>query len=135
TARLVRVLAAVAADPQLRVSAMRVLEDAEREQLVRGWNDTARPVPQTTVAELIAAQAGRTPDAVAVACGEQSLTYAGLEAAASRLAGRLADLGAGPEQVVAVVMGRSELLVTALLAVWKAGAAYLPVDPGYPADR
>ena len=112
-----------------------VLEAAERAQLVWGWNETAREVPPVTAAGLVAAQAGRSPDAVAVACGDVSVTYAGLDAAAGRLAGVLAGYGAGPERVVAVVMGRSALLVTALLAVWKAGAAYLPVDPGYPAER
>ena len=133
--RLVRVLAGVAADPGVRVRGVEVLEAAERAQLVWGWNETAREVPPVTAAGLVAAQAGRSPDAVAVACGDVSVTYAGLEAAAGVLAGVLAGYGAGPERVVAVVMGRSALLVTALLAVWKAGAAYLPVDPGYPAER
>ncbi|HEY5990202.1 MAG TPA: amino acid adenylation domain-containing protein, partial [Streptosporangiaceae bacterium] len=81
------------------------------------------------------AQAARVPDAVAVVCGEAAVSYAGLDAAASRLAGVLAARGAGPERVVAVAMSRSIGLVTALLAALKAGAAYLPVDPGYPAER
>jgi non-ribosomal peptide synthetase component F len=75
------------------------------------------------------------PDAVAVTCGDVVLTYAALDAASDRLAGRLAARGAGPEAVVAVAMDRSAELIIALLALVKAGAAYLPVDPSYPAER
>ena len=111
-----------------------VLEEGGR-QMLEQWNDTARPVPAVTVPELVAAVAARCPDAVAVVCGQQVVTYGELEAAAGRLAVRLAGLGAGPETVVAVLMDRSAVLVSALLAVWKTGAAYLPLDPGYPAAR
>ena len=79
--RLVRVLAAVAGDPQARLSAVQVLEAAEREQVVTGWNDTARDVPAVTLPELFGVQAGRSPDAVAVVCGEAVLTYRELDAA------------------------------------------------------
>ena len=132
---LVRVLAAVAADPQVRLRAVGVLGEAERRQLLEGWNDTAVAVPGVTVPELLAARVAAAPDAVAVTCGDVVVTCGELDARAGRLARELAARGAGPESVVAVVMERSELLVTALLAVWKAGAAYLPVDPGYPAER
>jgi amino acid adenylation domain-containing protein len=87
------------------------------------------------VHELVAARVALASDAVAVSCEDAALTYAGLDEAAARLGSLLAGLGAGPEQVVAVVMGRSPWLVVALLAVLKTGAAYLPVDPGYPAER
>jgi non-ribosomal peptide synthetase component F len=92
-------------------------------------------VGAVTVPGLVAARVAVAPDAVAVSCGDAVLSYAGLDDAASRLAGVLVRRGAGPERVVAVVMGRSPWLVVALLAVLKAGAAYLPVDPGYPAER
>ena len=98
--RLVRVLAAVAADPGLRVSQVQVLEAAERDQLVAGWNDTAADVPPGMVPELVAGQAARVPDAVAVACGGELVAYAELVARAGRLAGYLQGLGAGPESVV-----------------------------------
>ncbi len=134
-ARLVRVLETLAAAPQARLRTVQILEPAERDQLLTGWNQTARPVPATTVPALLAAQAARTPDAAAVTDAGMVLTYQELDQRASRLARLLAARGAGPERVVAVVMDRSAGLVTALLAVLKTGAAYLPVDPVYPAGR
>ena len=92
-------------------------------------------VAAVTVPGLFAAQVARAADAVALVCGDACVSYGELDAAADRLARLLAGLGAGPESVVAVVMGRSVQLVTVLLGVLKAGAAYLPVDPGYPAGR
>ena len=112
-----------------------MLGAGERAQVVRQWNDTAAAVPAGTVAELFEAQAARTPDAVAVLAAGGAVSYAELDARAGRLGGLLAGHGAGPEQVVAVVLDRSAELITALLGTWRAGAAYLPVDPGYPAER
>ncbi|WP_405655597.1 non-ribosomal peptide synthase/polyketide synthase [Streptomyces sp. RK9] len=91
--------------------------------------------PDTTLVDLFAAQAARTPDATAVTCGAEHLTYAALDAAAGRLAHRLAEAGAGPERFVALALPRSTDLVVAVLATLKSGAAYLPVDPGLPAER
>src|SRR6202167_279065 len=133
--RLVRVLAVVVADPQVRVSAVGVLDAAERRQVLEEWNDTAAIVPAVSLPALFEAQAARTPDAVALVCGEACLSYAELDVAAGRLARVLAERGAGPGRVGAVLLDRSGGLVTALLAVLRAGAAYLPVDPGYPAGR
>ena len=112
-----------------------MLAEAERRQVVSGWNDTAREIPPATLPGLFAAQVAGAPDAVAVTYEGTALTYRGLEEAANRLARHLITLGAAPESVVAVVMERSVLLITVLLAVVKAGAAYVPVDPGYPAGR
>jgi nonribosomal peptide synthetase DhbF len=117
------------------VSEVELLSAAERELVVSGWNDTARDVPAVVLPELFAAQAARTPGAVAVECGGVSWSYAELDARSSRLARYLVGLGAGPERLVAVALPRSLEMVAAVLAVAKAGAAYLPVDPGYPADR
>ncbi|MFI6012741.1 amino acid adenylation domain-containing protein [Streptomyces sp. NPDC051243] len=97
--------------------------------------NTARPLPHTTVRALFEDQAARTPDAPAVLHGDTTLTFAELDARADRLAAALNARGAGPESVVAVALPRSPDLVTALLAVLKAGAACMPVDPGYPPDR
>ena len=133
--RLVRVLAAVAADPGVRVSRVEVLSAAERELIVAGWNDTGADIPAGTLPGLFAVQAAVSPAAVAVAEGGVELSYAELDERSSRLARYLIGRGAGPEVVVAIAMQRSALMVTALLGVLKAGAAYLPVDAGYPAER
>ncbi|MFI2238203.1 non-ribosomal peptide synthase/polyketide synthase [Streptomyces chrestomyceticus] len=134
-ARFVRVLEAVAADPARKLEDLPVLDAAERERVLTGWNATERPLPPVTLPELFAAQAARTPDAVAVAGEGGTLSYAELDAWADRLARALVQRGAGPERVVAVALPRSVELVVALLAVLKSGAAYLPVDPGHPAER
>ncbi|GIG59728.1 hypothetical protein Lfu02_41000 [Longispora fulva] len=133
--RLVRVLEQAVADPGTRLGALDVLAPGERDRILLDWNDTAAPVPQGTLPALFAAQVARTPDAVALVAGAESLTYAALDARANRLAGRLADLGVGPETPVAVLMSRSAELVTALLAVVRAGGVYVPLHPDFPAAR
>ena len=109
---------------------------AERAQVVEGWNDTARARPAgLTLHGLVQAQARRTPDAVALVFEGETLTYAELDARADALARRLRGLGVGPETRVGVCAERSPELVVALLATLRAGGAYVPVDPGYPAER
>ncbi|GLZ29128.1 hypothetical protein Lesp02_13180 [Lentzea sp. NBRC 105346] len=105
----------------------------EDRQVVFDWNDTLVDVPDTTIPALFRAQVARTPDAVAVTFGDESLTYASLNLLSNRVAHALADVG--PESVVALHMPRSLDLVIAVLGVLKAGAAYLPIDPEYPASR
>ena len=129
---LVTALEQAPATPLYQVA---VLEPAERAQLLAGWNDTAAPVPAASVPELIAAQAGRTPDAVAVVCGDVHISYGELDARAGRLARVLAGAGAGPEAVVGLCLQRGPEMVTAIAGVWRAGAAYLPLDPAYPPAR
>jgi amino acid adenylation domain-containing protein len=131
----VRVLTAVAADPKARVSAVDVLDDAERHRVLTQWNGTAARASAVTVPEMFEAQAARTPDAVAVVSGPDRVTYAELDARANRLARLLIDRGAGPESVVAVALERGIDLLVTLLAVLKTGGAYLPIDPGLPANR
>ncbi|MGW4652620.1 amino acid adenylation domain-containing protein, partial [Kitasatospora sp. NPDC004289] len=130
-----RVLAELAVRPALRLSAVEVLDAEERHRVLTEWNDTAVPVASATLPELFVAQVGRTPDAVAVVFEGAELTYAELDTRADRLARLLAGQGVGPESVVAVCLERGIDLVVALLAVVKAGGAYLPVDPDYPAER
>ncbi|MFJ9743145.1 amino acid adenylation domain-containing protein, partial [Streptomyces sp. NPDC101166] len=133
--RLSRVLAALAADPGVRLGEVDVLGEDERVRMLTEWNATEAEVPHATVVELFEAQAARTPDAVALVHGDAELTYAELDARANRLARHLAGRGIGPETVVAAVFERTVDLVVALLGVIKSGAAYLPIDPAYPADR
>ncbi|MEU1910362.1 amino acid adenylation domain-containing protein, partial [Streptomyces hygroscopicus] len=134
-ARLLRVLHAVAADPGTRLHAVDVLDPAEHRVLRQAATGPTRALPGTTLPDLFAEQAAARPDAVAVTADGASLTYAELDAAANRLARHLIGQGVGPETRVAVAMDRTPDLVTALLAVMKAGGAYLPVDPAYPAGR
>jgi amino acid adenylation domain-containing protein len=134
-ARFVRVLEAVAADPGIQVGQIDVLAPEERELLLTRRNETGWPVPQVCLPDLFERQAARTPDALALLSGDKEVTYRQLNERANRLARLLAGRGAGPETLVAVALGRSADLVIVLLAVLKAGAAYLPVDPDYPADR
>jgi len=133
--RLARVLSGLAARPGDRLSAVDVLDETERSQVLTGWNDTAAELPDTTVVALFEVQAARTPERTALVFGDEALSYAELDARANRLARYLIGRGVGPEAVVAVVFERTVDLVVGLLGVIKAGAAYLPIDPHYPADR
>jgi amino acid adenylation domain-containing protein len=130
-------LAAALADPGRRLSDLPLLTGAERQQILREWNDTAVDFQAEggCLHDLIAAQAARAPDGVAVVFEGESLTYAGLEAAAGRLARTLAGLGVGPEVAVGICAERSLELIVGLLAILKSGGAWLPLDPGYPAER
>ncbi|OPF84591.1 non-ribosomal peptide synthetase [Streptomyces antioxidans] len=129
------VLAAVAADPARPVSRVELLTGAERRRVLTDWNDTAREVEPATLPALFEAQVARTPLHTAVVAGPESLTYAELNERANRWAHLLIERGAGPEGPVAVAVPRSVDWLAVTLGVLKAGAAYLPVDPGYPAER
>ena len=129
-------LEGIAADPGRRLSALPLLTDAERARLLVEWNATASVYPRDAlVHELFEAWADQTPGAVAVVYGDESLTYRELDRRANRLANHLRELGVGPEVRVGVALDRSVDLVVALLAVLKAGGAYLPLDPSYPERR
>src|SRR5262249_50269999 len=133
--RLVRPLENVAAAPQRTIAGLEGLSAQERQTIPRDWDDPAPAVPPATLPELFRAQAARTPDAVAVLCEGQSLTYAQLHARANQLAQHLRGLGVGPEVVVGLCVERSPEMVVGLLGILKAGGAYLPLDPGYPPER
>ncbi|MFJ9563741.1 amino acid adenylation domain-containing protein [Streptomyces fuscichromogenes] len=128
------VLEALATRPDAghHTDALRTDADPGRSEVV---DDTAGQLPAATLAGLFGEQAARTPLAVAVVSGAERLTYAELDGRVERLARVLAGRGVGPDAVVAVALPRSVDLVVTLLAVHRAGAAYLPLDLGYPAER
>ncbi|MEV4461764.1 amino acid adenylation domain-containing protein, partial [Microbispora sp. NPDC049633] len=133
--QLVAYVRALTARPQEPVGAAEVLTSAERDRLLREFNDTAAPVPPVTIPEAFERHARATPDAVAVVCGDESLTYRQVNARANRLARALVAHGVGPWTSVAVALPRSADLVVAMLGVWKAGAVYLPLDPEHSSRR
>ena len=129
-------LGAAAADPDGRIDALPMLSASERKRLLIDWNDTATAYPRdATIHELFEAQAARSPDAPAVVGDRHVLSYASLDACANQLAHHLVEQGVGPGALVGVCLDRCPEFVTAVLAVLKAGAAYVPLDPAYPAQR
>ncbi|MGW9433771.1 condensation domain-containing protein, partial [Streptomyces decoyicus] len=132
---LERLLRNAVEDASRPIGELDVLAEQERELLLNGWNDTARDVADATLAELFEAQVARTPDAAALEHDGIQLTYGELNARANQLAHHLISRNVGPEQIVALALPRTIDVVVAILAVAKTGAAYLPVDPDYPADR
>ncbi|MCX5340138.1 non-ribosomal peptide synthetase [Streptomyces atratus] len=133
--RLVRLLEAALADPGSRLGALDVLDPAERHELLVTRNDTAHQVPDATLAQLFQERVALAPDAPVVVDGPLRLTYAQLDARANRLARLLAERGAGTETLIALALPRSADAVAAMLAVGKAGAAYLPLDADQPGTR
>jgi amino acid adenylation domain-containing protein len=130
-----RLLEAMTAGPELRLSMLPLLGEVERQQLLREWNGTASGWQEDCLHRLVAAQAARTPDAIAVESAGERLTYRGLVRRAGRLALRLRVLGVGPEVRVGVCVEREAGLIVAILGVLAAGGAYLPLDPDLPAER
>ena len=129
-------LQAMADAPLSRYEAGGLLAPAERERVLREWNATDRPYPAgECVHDLFAAQALRTPDAVAVSWRGQPTSYAELDRRSRRLAGALRRRGVGPESRVGVCLPRTPELIVALLGVLRAGGAYVPLDPAYPRER
>lgn len=129
-------LADAVAEPSRPVARLALMSAADRRTVVEAWNATALPVPEgARVEALFAAQAGRTPGAVAVRHDGAARTYAEVAAAAHRLAHRLRRLGVRPGDRVAICLERGPELPAALLGVLASGAAYVPLDPSHPADR
>jgi len=123
-------------EPGERVSEMLLLEASQREQQVVSWNKTAAEYPrEKCVHELIQQQAAQTPNSIAVVCRAEQITYAELNRQANQLARYLRDQGVKPADRVGVYLERSIGLMVTLLAVQKAGAAYVPLDPSYPVER
>ena len=129
-------LRSAAADPGIQLADLAVMSAARQQRVLAEWNDTMAGYPaQATLPGLFARQVRERPDAIAVTFGDRSLSYAELDAAASRLARRLRRAGVARGDLVAVHLRRSSTLLACLLGVHRAGAAYLPLDPDHPAER
>ncbi|MGW6246408.1 amino acid adenylation domain-containing protein, partial [Streptomyces roseolus] len=133
--RYLRLLEAAVAEPRTPLSRIPVLSEAELHDVLVRRNDTARTLPAPSPLRRFEAQAARTPRSTALVAGEERLDYAELDARADRLAALLSRSAAGRGGPVAVALPRSALLPVALLAVWKAGLHYLPLDPDHPKSR
>jgi amino acid adenylation domain-containing protein len=130
------VLEGIDAQPETPVGKLPVLTTEERRRLLHEWNDTATLfAADKCIHDFFAEQVARTPDAVAVVFLDQQWTYRELDERAEMLARRLKSAGVGPGSFVAICLSRSLELMAALLAVFKAGGAYLPLDPTYPTER
>ncbi|CAM8816371.1 non-ribosomal peptide synthetase [Burkholderia pseudomallei] len=131
-----RQLDAMATDADPVVTGLPLLGEAERAQVLHGWNETGRAYARDAcLHQLFEAQVSRTPEAAAVICGDETLSYTDLDARADRLAHYLRGQGVGPDTRVGLALGRGVEMMTGLLAILKAGGAYVPLDPGYASER
>ena len=122
--------------PERPVTTLPLMSEAESHQVVLGWNATAVAFPESScLHELFAEQVRRSPDAVALEYGEERLLYAELDRRVSGLARRLRRLGVGTDSLVGICAERSIEMVVGLLGILRAGGAYMPLDPSYPAER
>ncbi|MDG9720489.1 amino acid adenylation domain-containing protein [Streptomyces sp. DH24] len=132
---LAHLLAGVCAHPETPLAGLDLMDEEERRRVLHHWNDTAAPLTDDTVPALFARQAARRGDATAVVCGSDTLSYRELDRASARMARLLAERGVGEGDFVGLAAHRSATTVVALLAVLRAGAAYVPLDPVYPPER
>jgi amino acid adenylation domain-containing protein len=129
-------LTAALANPEIKVSQLPLLSESERQQLLVDRNDTTAEYPSTKcLQQLFETQSERTPERVAVRCGEQAFTYAQLNARANQLAHYLRRQGVGPDKLVGLCLERSAETMVAVLAIVKAGGAYVPLNPDNPPAR
>jgi amino acid adenylation domain-containing protein len=130
-------LEGIVANPEQHLSQIPLLTADERHRVLVEWNTctTAAYPHENCIHSLFETQVAQTPDAVAVVCGDESLTYRGLNSRANQVAHYLRALGVGPEMLVGLYIERSLGMVVGLLGILKAGAAYLPLDPAYPPER
>jgi amino acid adenylation domain-containing protein len=133
--RLALLLEAVLADPDAALAALDLLTPSERQALLSGWNGSDIPYPESPVDQIFENWVGAQPDAPAIVHGSLTSTYLQVDVEANRLARVLAQRGLGPARVAALILPRSQMMVTAILAALKAGGAYLPVDPQLPGHR
>ncbi|SDK20969.1 non-ribosomal peptide synthetase, partial [Pseudomonas indica] len=131
-----QIVVGILAEPDASLASLQMLSEQERQLLLVDWNRTQQPFPlDRTYASLFAEQVARQPDKAAVVCAGETLSYAELDARASRLAATLIEAGAGPDRTVALLAERGLAHLTALIAIFKAGACYLPLEVKHPAQR
>lgn len=131
-----RLLEAIIADPDQRIRELTILSEEEQRRLLVEWNDTQRPYNlDHGLKELFEREVERAPERIALTCGGEQISYRGLNEQSNQLANYLRRRGIGPEVQVGICLERSIAMVTGILAALKAGAAYVPLDPDYPADR
>ncbi|MEA3531471.1 amino acid adenylation domain-containing protein [Nocardia sp. CDC192] len=131
--RFRRILSAIVRNPDIAVGDLEILEDSERADLITRAGAPA--VPPRTLPDLMAAAVAANPSGIAVVADDRTFSYTELDAASAQLARALIDRGAGPDVLVAIAIRRSVEYVLALWSVAKTGAAFVPIDPAYPADR
>jgi amino acid adenylation domain-containing protein/non-ribosomal peptide synthase protein (TIGR01720 family) len=133
--RFIRLLESAVAQPEVPWHQLDLFMDGERCAVLEDFNDTLLPLPTTTMAAIFEERAEHAPQAIAIVQGKSSMSYGELNQRANRLAHCLIQKGIGPESLVGVALERSADMVTAIIAIWKAGAAYLPLDSEYPRAR
>jgi hybrid polyketide synthase/nonribosomal peptide synthetase FtdB len=130
------VLKAVSGDPEIQLAKINILSQEEQQQLIFDFNNTAHEFDRAkTVPYYVEAHAKATPERIAVIYGESQATYGEVNRKANQIAHALVATGSGKNEVIAVLLDRSVLLVESILGIWKAGAVYLPLDPQYPTSR
>lgn len=129
------ILTSIALNPHQSISELPMLTERERVQILYDWNATQAEFPQTCVHQIFEQQVALRPDSIAVLFEERQMTYRELNQRANQVANFLRKRGVGPEVLVGVCLERCPEVLVALLGIWKAGAAYVPLDPAYPVDR
>jgi amino acid adenylation domain-containing protein len=132
---LVTLLGGIIETPDCRVSELPLLPPVERRRLLSDWNGASAPLAAACFHHLIEAMVDAGPQEPAIICGSQVLCYDALDRRANQLAHHLIAVGVGPEMKVGLCVDRSPDMIIAMLAIWKAGGAYIPLDPGYPSER
>jgi len=129
-------LASIVSHPEVPISTLSILSEAESRELLKEWNDTRTEyATESLIHEMFEQQAARTPESIALVYEQERISYRELNERANRLGHYLRQQGVGPESVVGILLERSPEMVLALLATLKAGGAYLPLEPGYPEER
>lgn len=133
--RFVRLINAVLSNPTTSISQLELLAETEKHLLLNEWNSTDKALPDTNLITLFEQQVAKTPHAIALVSGEQKITYQSLSQRVNNLVNLLGSRNVRKGDLVAIALPRDESMLTALLAIMKTGAAYLPLDPNAPAER